>query len=186
MKSISLTLLLLAFVMPFATASERLPGDSVYHLQIGLTNQSGQTHGLDVYRGHPVLITMFYGSCPAVCPLLIESVRALEKSVDTEQRAELRVLMISIDPARDTPQALAKLAAERKVDTSRWTLARADAAAVRKVAAMLNIQYRQLPNGEFNHSSVITLLSPDGRILQQSSKLGADDAQLLDAIKALN
>jgi len=185
MKSIPLSVLLLAFVMPFATASERVPSDSVYHLKIDLTNQSGQTYGLDVYRGHPVLITMFYGSCPAVCPLLIESVRAVEKSVDDAQRADLRVLMISIDPARDTPQALSKLAADRKVDISRWTLARADAAAVRKVAALLNVQYRKLPNGEFNHSSVITLLSPDGQILQHTSKLGAVDSQLLDAIRAL-
>jgi protein SCO1/2 len=56
---------------------------------------------------------------------------------------------------------------------------------VRKVAAMLNVQYRQLPNGEFNHSSVITLLSSDGRIVQQTSQLGTVDAQLLNAIKAL-
>jgi protein SCO1/2 len=182
MKSILLSLLLLT---PVAMASEPLPGDSIYNPQIGLTNQSGRTHGLDVYRGHPVLITMFYGSCPAVCPLLIESVRAVENATDAAQRAELRVLMISIDPARDTPQALAKLAADRKVDVSRWTLARADAAAIRKVAAMLNVQYRQLPNGEFNHSSVITLLSSDGRIVQQTSQLGTVDAQLLNAIKAL-
>lgn len=186
MKLLLLSLLLLPpFVTPVAIASEPLPSDSIYHLQVNVTNQSGQAHGLDVYRGHPVLITMFYGSCPAVCPLLIESVRAVEKSVDTTQRSQLRVLMISIDPEHDTQVALAKLVVERKIDVARWTLARADAAAVRKVAAMLNVQYRKLPNGEFNHSSVITLLSSDGRILQQTARLGAVDPQLLDALKGL-
>jgi protein SCO1/2 len=43
---------------------------------------------------------------------------------------------------------------------------------VRTIAAMLNVQYRQLPGGEFNHSTVITLLSPQGEIEATSSKLG--------------
>ena len=71
-----------------------------------LTDQDGKAHGLDVYRGHPVLVTMFYGSCPAACPLIIDTLRAIEKDLTPAQRADLRVLMISIDPERDTPEAL--------------------------------------------------------------------------------
>jgi len=50
---------------------------------------------------------------------------------------------------------------------------------VRTVAALLNLQYRQLPDGEYNHSTVIALLTPQGEIEASSSKLGtADDALL--------
>jgi len=155
------------------------PPASIYQLDAALTNQDGKAHGLDVYRGHPVLVTMFYGSCPAACPLIIDTLRATEKELAPAIRADLRVLMISIDPARDTPEALKALAAQRRIDTSRWTLARTDAATVRTVAALLNLQYRQLPDGEYNHSTVIALLTPQGEIEASSSKLGtADDALL--------
>ena len=166
-----------------ALAREGDPPDSIYHLEASLTDQAGQKHGLDVYRGHPVLITMFYASCPAVCPLIIDTLRATEKDLTPEQRADLRVLLISIDPERDTVDALRKLAEQRRVDTSRWTLARADDAEVRTIAALLNVQYRQLPSGEFNHSTVITLLTPHGEIEASSAKLGTPDTELLAKLK---
>jgi len=43
------------------------------------------------------------------------------------------------------------------------------------------VQYRQLPNGDFNHSSIITVLSPKGEILAHSSMLGKADSALLEA-----
>lgn len=158
--------------------------DSLYNLEARLVDQSGTARGLDMYRGRPVLITMFYGSCPMACPLLIDTLRAIERAAPPEQRAELRVLMITIDPERDTPAALQALAKQRRIDTTRWTLARTDEKSIRKIAAMLNIQYRALPDGGFNHSSVITLLNPGGDIVLQSSKLGTADEALLEAIRA--
>jgi protein SCO1/2 len=162
-----------------ATARAGDPPASLYHFDAALTNQAGATHGLDVYRGHPVLITMFYASCPATCPLIVDTLRATERELTAQQRAGLRVLMISIDPQRDTPAALRELAETRHIDTKRWTLARADAATVRSIAALLNVQYRQLPGGEFNHSTMIALLSPRGEIEASSSTLGHADPALL-------
>jgi protein SCO1/2 len=89
------------------------------------------------------------------------------------------VLLISIDPERDTPAAMNALAVGRHVDTGRWSMARADEATVRKIAALLNVQYRKLPNGDFNHSTVIALLSPDGELRTSTHTLGHADAALL-------
>lgn len=156
---------------------------SIYQFEAALTDQDGRQHALDRYRGHPVLITLFYGSCPAACPLIIDTLRATEKDLAPAQRAELRVLLISIDPERDTTAALHALAEQRRIDTTRWTLARTDADQVRTIAALLNIQYRKLPSGEFNHSPVITLLSPGGEVEASSSKLGGADTALLAALR---
>jgi protein SCO1/2 len=179
MRRVSSWLAMLACAASMAGAQAPTPSASIYQLEAALTNQDGQAHGLDVYRGHPVLVAMFYSSCPAACPLIIDTLRATEKSLTPAQLAELRVLMISVDPERDTPAALHALAAQRRIDTSRWTLARADASDVRTIAALLNVQYRKLPNGEFNHSSVITLLSTKGEIVTASFKLGTPDPELL-------
>jgi protein SCO1/2 len=162
-----------------ADAKESDTPDSLYQLDAQLTDQAGHAQGLDLYRGSPVLITMFYGSCQATCPLIIDTLRSTERGLTPEQRLKVRVLMISFDPERDTPAALREIAAARRIDGNRWTLATADAATVREIAALLDVQYRKLPGGEFSHSAVITLLSPSGEIEARSTQLGRADPALL-------
>ena len=176
-----LVLLLAFFLTSVGVADSNYPASSLYQLQAQLTNQSAQAHGLDVYEGHPVLVTLFYGSCSHTCPLLIETARSIDRAANDPN---LRVLMVSIDAEHDTPEFLSKLAKERRIDTSRWTLARTDAQTVRNIAAALSIQYRQTPDGEFNHASIITLLTPTGEIAHQSSMLGKADDAILAAMRA--
>ena len=176
--------LLLGLGSALAAAPAPLPGDSVYQLRLALTDQAGAAATLDRYRGAPVLISMFYGSCPHVCPMLIATMQRYERELPEAQRGKLRVLMVSIDPARDTPAKLTEVAGRHRVDLGRWTLARTDAASVRKLAAVLNIQYRQLPDGEFNHSTVITLLDADGRALRQTSSMLRPDVEFSGALNA--
>ena len=179
MKRIAATLLALLFAVDILAKETDTP-DSIYQLEARLTDQAGRAQGLDLYRGSPVLITLFYGSCQATCPLIIDTLRSTERGLSPDQRQKLRVLMISFDPERDTPQALAEIAATRHIDTSRWTLATADADTVRDIAALLDVQYRRLPSGEFSHSAVITVLSPRGEIEARSTKLGRADPALLE------
>lgn len=183
MRQVILGIVAMALGVVTARAADNDPPQSLYHLDATLTDQAGRKHGLDLYRGHPVLVTMFYGSCQATCPMIIDTLRATERAVPADKRVELRVLMISFDPKRDTPAALRAIAAERRVDGARWTLAHADESTVRTIAALLNIQYRQLPSGEFNHSTVISLLSPAGEIEATTSSLGHADPGLIAQLR---
>ena len=183
MKALLLALLLAA--APVAVADLGYPPQSIYHLNAKLVDQSGATRGLDMYRGHPVLVTMFYGSCTAACPLLIDTLRSFERSLTPAERARVRVVLISIDPEHDTTESLRTLATTRRIDLSRWTLVNAEEATVRKIAAVLNIQYRRLPDGNYNHASVISLLTPAGEIAAQSSVLGKADERLATSLRAL-
>lgn len=171
-----------SFLVSTSQAEGSAPA-SLYQLKLKLTDQSGEAQPLDIYRGSPVLIAMFYGSCPMACPLLIDTVRATENALTRDERARVRVLLVSVDPERDTPQALAKLAKERRIDLNRWTLARASAGDVRMLAAALNIQYRKLPTGEYNHTSVITLLNSNGEIDRQATTLTRADAEFVAAVR---
>jgi protein SCO1/2 len=157
---------------------------SLYQMHEKLLDQDGRPIDLDVHRGHKVLVTMFYAGCPATCPLIIDTLRAIERDVDAGQRAQLRVLLVSFDAENDSPAALKQLAESRRVDTSRWTLAHADAAAVRRIAAALNIQYRKLPDGQFSHATIISALDADGKIVRQSAELGHADPEVLKALNA--
>jgi protein SCO1/2 len=171
---------LAALALPAAGAP--LPGDSVYQLDASLVDQRGQRFTLASRRGEPMLVSMFYTSCQMVCPMIIETIQATLKALPPEHTAAMRVLLVSFDPARDTVTVLAQTAQARGCD-ARWTLARADEATVRAIAAVLGIQYRRLASGEFNHSSVIELLDRDGRIAAKTAQLGAVDATFVKAIR---
>lgn len=167
-----------------AAPSPALPGDSLYQLALPLTDQSGKAVKLDLYAGGPVLVTMFYGSCPHVCPMLISTIQRFELGLPEANRKRVRVLMVSLDPERDTPAKLTEVAQRHRVDAARWTMARAEAADVRRLAAALGIQYRQLPDGEFNHSTVITLLDAQGRLVKQTSALLRLEPEFTAALEA--
>ncbi|HOX72877.1 SCO family protein [Dokdonella sp.] len=160
-----------------------LPGDSVYQLDLALVDQDARSFRLADLRGKPRLLTMFYASCPYMCPLIIDTLRLTERELDARQRDALGVLMVSFDTARDDPAALKALAGKRRIDTGRWSLARADAAGVRKFAAILGIQYRALDDGEFSHSSVLILLDAEGRIAARSETMGKIDPAFVARIR---
>jgi protein SCO1/2 len=151
-----------------------LPQDSVYQLPLVLTDQHGKARDWRERRGKPQLVAMFYSSCRYICPLIVESGKAVDRQLTPAQRAGLGVLFISMDPARDTPARLAQLVRERRIDDARWTLAAPRPGDVRGVAGVLDIRYRQLSDGEFNHTSALILLDADGRILARTEKIGSD------------
>src|SRR5262249_44881171 len=76
-------------------AETDLPTDSLYHVQARLLTQSAKPIGFDVNRGHPTLVSMFYGSCPAACPMLITSMQVYESHLAPASRSRLRVLLVS-------------------------------------------------------------------------------------------
>ncbi len=160
-----------------------LPGDSVYQLHAPLLDQDGKAIDFASLRGTPRLLTMFYASCPYMCPLIIDTARMSERALDEGERAKLSVLMVSFDARRDNPAALKALAGKRKVDTTRWSLTGTDAAHVRKIAAILGIQYRPLDDGEFSHTSVLILLDADGRIVARTEVMGKLDPEFVSAIR---
>lgn len=166
-------------------AQPPLPGDSVLQLPGVFVNQSGQRFSLSARRGQPQLISMFYANCQSVCPLLIETSTTVINALEPAQRKRMRVLLVSLDPKRDTPAALAEVVRAHRLDAGRWTLARTDESTVRRLAAVLDIRYRQLEGGEFNHTSVLILLDGQGRMLARTERLsGKPDMQFVAAIRA--
>ncbi len=159
-------------------------GESLYGLPIPIVDQQGSHRLLDSFRGRPVLVTMFYGSCASACPLLTSDLKRIEATLPAATRANLRVLMVSFDQARDTPEVLRRLTLERGMDPGRWTLASANDDDARALAGLLGIRYRKLDNGEFFHSSVIVLLDGEGRPRVRLEGLGKDAAPILNALAA--
>ena len=71
-----------------------------------LDGSTGEPVSLSDFRGKPVLIYFGYTFCPDVCPTtlndLTDMMEALGKKAD-----DVQVIMVSVDPERDTPEQLA-------------------------------------------------------------------------------
>lgn len=167
-----------------ATLPPRTEGASLYSLDLPVLNQAGEGVRLDVGRGQPVLLSMFYTSCPMACPLLIQDIQSIEAELSPRARAALRVVLVSLDPTRDDPAALRAVVEQHGLD-GRWTLGAVPEDRVIEVAAALHVRYRPLEGGGFAHTSVLTLVDGEGRIVARSE--GAEGrAALQAAIESLS
>ncbi len=184
MKSAFLSLLAL-IVCTSVWAGEKLPTDSIYQANIQLTDQNDQSFSLAARRGQVQLVSMLYTSCPMVCPMIVDTLKMTRKAVTEEAGGEPQILAVSLDPVRDDVATLRAFAAKRNLNLKHWTLARAEAADVRTLAALLKLQYRQLPDGDFNHSSELIALDRDGRIVARTNIIGRVDPEFVDKLKTL-
>ncbi|TAL73019.1 MAG: SCO family protein [Rhodanobacter sp.] len=183
MKRLLLILALMLATAPAIAQNKPLPTDSIYHLDVQFTDQAGHTQPLAARRGRPQLVTMLYTSCQMVCPLIIDSLRQTWKTLDAGDRSRIDLLAVSFDPERDTVAALRAYAAKRQLVAPPWTLARTKAGDVRQLSGVLGLQYRQLPDGEFNHSSELILLDAEGRIVARTTRMGRADPGMVAAIR---
>ena len=166
---------LIALCLGTAAAAE-LAGDSIYQLEIPLQSTEGARITLSEMRGKPLLITLFYSGCSSVCPMITARLQSIESHITARNRHNVTIVMISLDAEHDTPQTLATFRHEHHIEGPNWLVARAGAEDVRALAAVLGVQYRELPDHSFNHSAVIALVDRDGVI-----KARADGVQWADA-----
>jgi len=130
------------------------------------------------------VVSMFYTSCQYICPLIVDSGKGIEKSLTPAERARVRLLLISMDPKRDTPAALLAVVKKRNLDSTRWTLASPAPDNVRAIAGVLGVRYRALADGEFNHTTALILLDANGRILARTEQVGSrPDPEFLAAVR---
>lgn len=165
-------------------ADEPVRDTSIYQLPVALTASTGAAAELGAWKGHPVLVSMIYTSCTAACPMIISEMSAVEAALSPATRERMRYLLVSMDPERDTPAALADLAKRHNLD-DRWLLARTDEDGVRQISAVLGIRYRKLADGNYNHSAVLTLLDEQGVIAERIDGLGKPNEALVARAEVL-
>jgi protein SCO1/2 len=80
-----------------------------------LTDQNGHSTSLSDFRGRVVVMNFGYTFCPDVCPATLAEVnRALDQL--GEAASQVQVIMVTVDPERDTPQVLSEYLAHFNPD----------------------------------------------------------------------
>ncbi len=87
-----------------------------------LTDQDGQTHRFysDLLQGRVVLINVIFTHCPSACPMMTERLKLVRKHVGDDFGRDVYFLSLSVDPTRDTPEALKRFAERHNVDSPGW------------------------------------------------------------------
>lgn len=160
-----------------------------------LTNQDGNPVSAKDFRGKALAITFIYSECPLpeFCILMSKNFSDLANMVakDDELKDKIRLLSISFDPKRDTPEKLKSyglgylgkdsLAKDFKI----WQLARGEDKKIRQIADFFGLRYEidGKDTTQFNHSLRTVVISPEGQVTKVFSGNDWKPKDLLDAMK---
>lgn len=77
-------------------------------LRYTLTGENGETMTAGAYSGKVRLLFFGFTHCPDICPATLGRLKSAMTLLDAQQRERVRVLFVSVDPERDTPERLAE------------------------------------------------------------------------------
>ena len=131
--------------------------------ELALTGHDGKPRTLADFRGKAVVLFFGFTHCPDICPTtLADAAAAIRKLGKDAERVQ--VLMVTVDPERDTPEVLAKYVPA--FDPSFLGLY-GDAAATQRAAKEFRIFYEKRKAGDsysVDHSGQSYVIDPKGRL----------------------
>jgi len=138
--------------------------DTTFHKvkDITLTNQLGKTVSLNRdLKGKVLVIDFIFTTCPTVCPRLSANMREIQKAYIKKNPDLVQFISISVDPKRDTVQALRAYADRFNADHDRWWFLTGDSKAIFDYAQNelgLTLQPSDANDGAFDHSVKMVLI----------------------------
>ena len=133
--------------------------------QFALTNQDRKTVSLAEFQGNVVILTAVYASCPHTCPAILTQARAAIEELSPEEREDLRVIAVTMDPKNDSPDTLRELAKNHGMQSTLYHLVTGDPEEVEHLLDRMQIARERDPEtGIINHANLFLLIDRDGRI----------------------
>jgi len=127
-----------------------------------LTDTAGRPRTLASYRGQVVVLVFGFTFCPEACPTeLFKLARVMKRLGSDADRVQ--VLMVTLDPERDSPEVLRRYV--RAFD-ARFEALTGTAKQLRRAAQNFSVVYARVAIGDsytIDHSTAIYLIDPRGR-----------------------
>lgn len=130
-----------------------------------LTDHHGRPFHLKQQRGKVALLFFGYTSCAEACPVAMAKVASVYKALG-EQQSQVTTLFVSLDPERDTPEALAKYLAYFRVGATGLTGRREEIdRVVKQYGASYEVEKSDSALGyHITHSTYLYAIAPDGKV----------------------
>ncbi|MBA1191542.1 SCO family protein [Pseudomonas entomophila] len=131
---------------------------------VRMTDQKGQVVELDQLRGTWSLLFFGYTYCPDICPTTLAQLREIKRQLPQRTVDRLRVVLVSVDPARDTAAQLKQYLAYFDKD---FIGLRGSVEDTRALSNALSIPFipadTRTPGYTVDHSGNLAIIGPDGR-----------------------
>jgi protein SCO1/2 len=154
--------------------------------QFALTNQLRETVSVAGFQGDVVILTAVYASCPHTCPAILSQTRAAIAELSPEEREGLRVIAVTMDPQRDSPDVLRQLAKNHGMRSPLYHFVTGHPVDVERLLDRMEIaRQRDAETGVISHANLFLLIDRDGRI---AYRLGLGERQqrwLVSALRVL-
>lgn len=132
---------------------------------VELVDDSGKRVAWGALKGRPRAVFFGFTRCPVICPVTVWEIdAALEKAGPGAERVQMN--FVSLDPARDTPEAMHNYFSSFKVRMRALT---GDERSVARLAAAFDVVHRKVPlkGGDYtlDHTAAVFLLNDKGEVV---------------------
>jgi protein SCO1/2 len=136
------------------------PRQAVAAPDFTLVDQEGAAVSLRQFNGKPVILTFVFAHCQTMCPLLVQHIKQAAAGTPPSE-----VLLITLDPWRDTPSGLPSIARQWDIPKNFHVLSSARAAEVLSVIKAYDVPFeRNEKTGDISHPGLVFLVDPRGRL----------------------
>ena len=136
-----------------------------------LTTQDGGTLKLADLKGRVCLVSFVFTTCNGTCPATTHrmgQVQAALKQRGLDKGDRVRLLSITLDPARDTPEVLRKYMSLYDAEPANWTFLTGDPKAIETFGARLGVFVARASNDprDISHNLRTAIVGPDGKLIK--------------------
>ncbi len=146
---------------------------------LGLVDQHGRAFSLDALRGRRVMVTFAYAHCQTICPTIVKDLKTARREA---QAADAALVVVTLDPWRDTPSRLGAIAEQWQLGTDDRVLSGPVPDVLRVLEAWQVSHSRDERTGEVTHASAAALVDRDGRVRYRMSGDWQRTAALLQTL----
>jgi len=132
-------------------------------LEFTLTDQHGSPFGPEQLLGHWTLVFFGFSHCVDICPTTMAVLGETYQALKSEEQADLNVIMVTVDPQRDTPERLQNYLA--RFDPSFLGLSGEHSALMgfaRQLHSAYEPGFETKDNYQVTHSGNLILINPNG------------------------
>jgi protein SCO1/2 len=153
---------------------------------VSLLDHEGNRVDLRELRGNVVIVTGIYATCFHTCPLIMAELKRALGALDDEQRRDVRVVAITLDPERDTGAVLARTATRYQVTAPEFRLLHGSPAEVNAALDRLEIARSKNPmSGEIDHANLFIVLDRQGQVAYRLTLGERQEKWLVEALRLL-
>ena len=139
-----------------------------------LISQDGTQVSLADFRGKVVAVTFIYTLCTATCPVLTPMLSMVQDQLGSNFGSEIVFASVTLDPERDTPEALRLYAQAYGANLAGWVFLTGSPTAVRDIAARYGVFAVKNATGEVDHSFLTSIVDQRGILRVQYAGISFD------------